>query len=163
MKIARNDYGPLSAILNGCIQFLRVVYKPRNLKINLQNYPIFKQLSELVLYISIILSFCYSYQMHNVSQKLSGKILTLFERSFLLFNSLNIFRGRHGDLWLKNDVLYIMFFFWKVAMWNLTSLEPGRYVSLPKRKSATTKMGLKNRLNILLHIIWGCYTHFLGD
>ena len=102
----------------------------------------------------------------NVSRKIWGKITTvfptLFDRSSLLFISLKIFRGRHGDLWLKNDVLPIMFFFLKsrnvkfnVARW--------RYISLLKLKSTTTKMGLKNRLNILLHTIWGCYTHFSGD
>ena len=68
-------------------------------------------------------SACYSYQTQsapNVSQKNMREnyycFSTLFDRSSLLFNSFKIFRGRHGGSYLKSDVLWIMFFFWKVTI-----------------------------------------------
>ena len=60
LQTAINNFGRLYSILDGCIQLLTVVYKSRNLQINLENYPTFQQLSKLVFYIPLILSFCYS-------------------------------------------------------------------------------------------------------
>ena len=46
------------------------------------------------------------------------------------------------------------------VVWNFhrkiwtVSLEPWRYISLLKLENTTTRMRLKNRLNILLHTIW---------
>ena len=85
---------------------------------------------------------------------------TLFYCSSLLFNSLKIFRGRHGVSWLKNDVLRTMHFFWKVAMKNFTSLGPWRYISSLTLENMTTRIRLKNRINVVLHTVWACYTHF---
>ena len=86
--------------------------------------------------------------------------LHYFTVLLFLFNSLKIFRVWHGDSRFKKDVLGIMFFVWKVTMQILTSLQPWRYISLLKLENTTTRMRLKNRMNILLRSVGDCYTHF---
>ena len=39
----------------------------------------------------------------------------------------------------KNDILQIMFFFWKVTMWNLVSLKPWRNISILELENRTAK------------------------
>ena len=48
-------------------------------------------------------------------------------------------------------------------MLNLTSHEPWRHISLLKLENKTTRMRLKDRLNILFHTVSACYTHFSDD
>ena len=52
---------------------------------------------------------------------------------------------------------------WRNVSCLKTSLEPWRNMSYLKLDNTTTRIRLKNRLNLLLHTVWTCSTHFSDD
>ena len=111
---------------------------------NLENYQALKQLSKLVFYIQLILSFCFTENLWNNYCCLSYIVSPFF--SFIQY-----FENFQSTVWGL-----LVQKWWFRNCWFKT----WTYISLFKLENKTTRMQLKNRPNILLHTILACYTHF---